>query len=97
MKHIPFIVALAIGLSACAAGSNPAANHANAAGDIAGFWLGLWHGWIAAITFIIGLFEPTVRAYEVHNNGNWYDLGFLLGIGAFGGGCKRCVDVVTKK
>ena len=54
----------------------------------AGFWAGLWHGVIAWITFIISLFSDSVTMYEVNNNGAWYNLGFLLGLGAFvGGGC----------
>jgi hypothetical protein len=46
----------------------------------AGFWAGLWHGIIAPIALIIGLFQPGVRVYEVRNNGWKYDLGFLLGV-----------------
>jgi hypothetical protein len=46
----------------------------------AGFWAGFWHGIIAPIAFIIGLFQPGVRMYEVKNTGWKYDLGFLLGV-----------------
>lgn len=49
----------------------------------AGFWVGLWHGIIAPIVFIVGLFTPKVRIYESNNNGRWYDFGFMLGIGGF--------------
>ena len=56
-------------------------------GEVAGFWLGLWQGFIAPITFVISLFTDEVNFYEVHNNGNWYDFGFVLGAGIlFGGG-----------
>lgn len=55
----------------------------------AGFWVGFWHGLIAPLIFLIGLFTPKVKAYETNNNGRWYDFGFLLGIGAFSGGAKR--------
>jgi hypothetical protein len=51
----------------------------------AGFLVGVWHGIIAAPVFVIGLFTPNVAIYETHNNGRWYDFGFLLGIGAFSG------------
>jgi len=70
-------------LSSCAAGPN-----ALAGGDgPAGFWLGLWHGLIIPITFIVSLFNNQVSIYEVHNNGGWYDFGFMLGICAvFSGG-----------
>lgn len=72
-------------LAGCAADTNTAAGPASD-GDIAGFWLGLWHGTIAPITFIISLFSDGVNIYEVHNNGNWYDFGFVLGAGILLGG-----------
>jgi hypothetical protein len=50
-----------------------------------GFWMGLVHGAIAPIAFVVGLFSD-VRIYAFPNTGGWYDLGFLIGIGAWGGG-----------
>jgi hypothetical protein len=47
----------------------------------AGFLGGLWHGLIAPIVFIVSLFAPGVSIYETHNNGRWYEFGFMLGIG----------------
>jgi hypothetical protein len=74
-------------LAACAAGVNPEVAVSPPDGDVAGFWLGLWHGIIAPVTFVISLFTNNVNLYEVHNNGNWYDFGFVLGAGIlFGGG-----------
>jgi len=59
----------------------------------AGFWAGLWHGFICFFTFIIGLFSDSVRLYEVNNTGGWYDFGFILGAAAFfssgWGSCKK--------
>jgi len=52
----------------------------------AGFWAGVWHGAIAPITFIISLFNPSVRIYETNNKGCWYDFGFILGASASLGG-----------
>ncbi|MFC1483715.1 hypothetical protein ACFL6Q_01540 [Candidatus Neomarinimicrobiota bacterium] len=49
----------------------------------AGFWAGLWHGFIVLFTFIISLFSDSVQIYEANNTGGWYDLGFLLGACAF--------------
>lgn len=72
------LVVAALLLAACAAGPNPAVD---AGADPAGFWLGLWHGLIAPITFFISLFTDNVNIYEVNNNGNWYDFGFVLGAG----------------
>lgn len=55
----------------------------------AGFWMGLWHGFISFFTFIISLFNDNVHVYEVSNTGHLYDLGFILGISIFyGGGSK---------
>lgn len=73
----------ALTLSGCAAG-DPMFTEAAPAG----FWMGLWHGMIAWITFIIGLFDPSVEVYERFNNGGWYDFGFLLGVGGSCGGAS---------
>ena len=81
------LVLLAVMLTACAPGANPGVGTAAESGTTAGFLLGLWHGFIAPVTFVISLFTDTVNLYEVHNNGNWYDFGFVLGAGIlFGGG-----------
>jgi hypothetical protein len=81
------IALLALLLASCAPGLNEQAHTPNAQGIVAGFWRGLWHGLIAPITFVISLFSKSVQIYEVHNNGGWYNLGFLLGMCvAIGGG-----------
>jgi hypothetical protein len=51
----------------------------------AGFLGGFWHGLIAPIAFLVSLFHPGVQIYETHNNGRWYEFGFLLGICAHAG------------
>jgi hypothetical protein len=79
-------VLLALAVTACAAGPNPEVGTAAQDGVVAGFWLGLWHGVIAPITFIISLFNSDVSLYEVHNNGNWYNFGFMLGLTVLLGG-----------
>ena len=76
-------------LTGCAAGPNTAAHIAASDGSIAGFWLGLWHGMIAPITFIISLFSNNVSFYEVHNNGGWYNFGFVLSAGILFGGSGK--------
>ena len=80
-------------LTSCAAGPNKLEDSKNQKGKVAGFWAGLWHGFIVLFTFIVSLFTDNVRVYEVHNNGNWYNFGFLLGVmiffgGGSGGACK---------
>ncbi len=52
----------------------------------AGFFWGIWHGWMAPLSIIIGLFDHNIRVYEVLNTGWWYDLGFYAAIiSGFGG------------
>jgi len=79
-------LAVVLLLSACAAGGNDLAGIPGPDGEVAGFWLGLWHGLICPITFIVSLFSDTVGVYAVHNVGGWYDFGFLLGASATLGG-----------
>ena len=86
LRWVLVIVAVLLVLSACAAGPNAAVDVPSAAGDIAGFWRGLWHGIIVPVTFVVSLFSDTVSVYEVHNNGGWYDFGFFLGASFFLGG-----------
>ena len=46
----------------------------------AGFFWGVWHGWIAPISIIRGLFKENIRVYEVVNTGWWYDLGYYMAV-----------------
>lgn len=51
----------------------------------AGFFTGIWHGWVAPLALIGELFDSSIRIYEPHNRGFLYDLGFYLAIiGGFG-------------
>ena len=87
MKASVIVVALALlvmMLAGCAPGPNELVG--TNAGKAAGFWLGLWQGIIAPVTFIISLFNKNVQMYEVHNTGGWYNLGFLLGMSIILGG-----------
>ena len=88
------VLVLVVILSSCAPGPNDAERTPSAKGKVAGFWLGLWHGLISPITFVISIFSKNVRLYEVHNSGGWYNFGFVLGAGLFlsGGilGKKKC-------
>mgnify|MGYP006305736767 CR=1 FL=1 len=91
MKRTTKLIGLAllvlVALAACAPGPNTMVGEPDEDGDVAGFWMGLWHGIIAPVTFFISLFTDKVNLYDVFNNGGWYDFGFVLGAGIiFGGG-----------
>ncbi|HWS28550.1 MAG TPA: hypothetical protein VN512_00415 [Clostridia bacterium] len=59
---------------------------ANSETKAAGFFMGIWHGWIAPISLIVSIFNKDIGIYEVYNNGFWYDLGYYMAIvSGFGG------------
>jgi hypothetical protein len=97
MNKLLVICVLATGLiilAACAPGPNVVEDIPNEENQVAGFWQGLWHGVVSPITFIISLFNNDVHIYEIHNNGGWYNFGFLAGAsiifgGSGGGAAKR--------
>lgn len=67
--------------------------------DPAGFFWGVWHGWIAPVSLILGLFDHDIRVYEVINTGWWYDLGFYISVIAGFGGFRlsRKINEKSKK
>jgi hypothetical protein len=72
-------------LSACAATQSPAM----VAPTAPGFLLGLWHGFIFPVAWLVSLFTDKVAIYAVPNNGGWYDFGYFLGIVVFGVGARK--------
>ena len=70
---------------ACAAAQQASAVAPNAPG----FFMGLWHGLIFPLAWIVSLFAPNIAIYAVPNNGGWYDFGYFLGIVVFGVGAKH--------
>ena len=83
------IAVLVISLAGCAGGPNEMRDTPDEEGEIAGFWNGLWHGIISPVTFVISLFSDKTHMYEVHNNGGWYNFGFLIGASIILGGGGR--------
>ena len=82
-RVVPLGAALA--LTACAA-----SQQADAVAPAApGFLLGLWHGFIFPVAWVISLFAEKVAVYAVPNNGGWYDFGYFLGIFVFGAGARK--------
>lgn len=75
------MILLMVVLSGCAPGDG-----ANSAAKPAGFFSGIWHGWIAPVTLVISIFNRDIGIYEVYNTGFWYDLGYYMAvISGFGG------------
>lgn len=54
-----------------------------------GFFGGLWHGFIAPLSFFGSLVFDGIALYAVNNNGGWYDFGFVLGAGIIFGGSGK--------
>jgi hypothetical protein len=85
MKRVVILAAGVLALTACAA-----TQQADAIAPTApGFLLGLWHGFVFPVAWVVSLLVPKVAVYAVPNNGGWYDFGYFLGIVVFGVGAKR--------
>ena len=76
-------------LTACAGAAGPNTVASGSAGHASGFLAGLWHGVIMPVTFVVSLFSKQVNIYDVHNDGAWYNFGFVLGAGVLLGGGGR--------
>ncbi len=81
MKKIIFFLLIMIFLFGCIPGDGK-----HTIIKPAGFFWGIWHGWIAPISLIVQIFNYDIRVYERNNSGWWYDFGFYIAIlGGFGG------------
>lgn len=81
MKPLLLLLLLLVLLSACTPGMTD-----HGPDRKAGFFWGVWHGWIAPVSLIISIFRPEVSIYEPNNTGLGYDIGFYLAVvGGFGG------------
>lgn len=86
MKKALLLIGVALFVTACATQPAPAAY------DPPGFFSGILHGIFAPFALVFSLISDT-RIYAFPNTGWFYDLGFLLGIGCWGGGsavAARC-------
>jgi hypothetical protein len=80
------VLLLLVILAGCAPGPNQSKGTTGEHNVVAGFWLGLWQGFIAPFVFVASLFKSNLSIYEVHNNGAWYNFGYLFGLACFFGG-----------
>ena len=87
MTRLVLIAIATLALTACAATQTEAA--VATAADTPGFLLGLWHGFIFPVAFIVSLFMDNVAVYAVPNNGGWYDFGYFVGIVFLGVGARK--------
>jgi hypothetical protein len=75
------VTSLALAVNGCMPGSEASRDRSPA-----GFFTGVWHGWIAPVSLVVGLFNPSIKIYETENTGWWYDFGFYIAIiSGFGG------------
>ena len=89
MKRLPLIrfgvlLPLTLALTACLAQQGGSAVSPSGPG----FLLGVWHGFIFPIAWIVSLFTDDIAVYAVPNNGGWYDFGYFVGICVLGVGAR---------
>ncbi|WP_298023873.1 hypothetical protein [uncultured Parasphingopyxis sp.] len=78
-------------LAACAARQGAG----GVAPEAPGFLLGVWHGFIFPVAWVISLFVDSVAIYAVPNNGGWYDFGYFVGIVFLGVGARSSKKVIV--
>ena len=47
---------------------------------LAGFWIGLVHGFLSIIALVVSIFNRNINIYEIYNSGFGYNAGFIIGI-----------------
>lgn len=78
------ILGLALVLAACVAQQSSSAITPAAPG----FMLGMWHGFIFPVAFIVSIFTDQISVYAVPNSGTWYNAGYFVGIVFLGVGAR---------
>lgn len=76
MKKVLLIIFCICVLAGCASQPEKTAYSAP------GFFMGMWHGYIALFALVGGFFTD-IRIYNFPNSGYWYDVGFILGFFSF--------------
>lgn len=90
VSRIVFAAGLGLAMISLAACAERPMGHS---GDPA-FVRGLIDGLLAPISFALSLFSDSIRMYAFPNVGRWYDFGFLIGLGVWGGGGGTAVRYV---
>lgn len=78
-KKFMLIVILILACAMLLTGCIPGDGRASTARP-ANFLWGIWHGWLAPLSLIISIFNPSITIYEVHNTGWWYDFGYYMAV-----------------
>lgn len=74
-KLIVLLLICIVVLAACVPGDGR-----NTPKHPAGFFSGVWHGWIAPVSLVMSIFNHNIHIYEVNNNGLAYEVGFYIAI-----------------
>lgn len=93
MKKMFIFVAVALLMFATSCADVAQVQFPNPNEHIYGFWGGTWHGMIMGPAFIGSLFSDDIAIYAVHNNGAWYNFGYIGGFFTM----LKCVGVVIKE
>ena len=94
MKRLLPLLALSLTLAACAHQVASVVKHTP---DTPGFLMGIWHGFIFPVAWVLSLFVQGVAVYAVPNQGGWYDFGFFIGVVFLGVGSHRTRTVYVTR
>ncbi len=75
MKNTILIICVILLFAGCGS-TNPL----EGSGQNFGFLSGIWDGFTILFAFVGKIFGMNINIYEVQNNGNWYNFGFIIGL-----------------
>jgi hypothetical protein len=92
---IMLVILLAIFTVSCADVAHVTFTNPNE--HVYGFWGGTWHGMTMFPSFIGSLIWDDIAVYAVHNNGGWYDFGFVGGFFIMLRFFVKLINFITQK
>lgn len=92
---IMLVILLAIFTVSCADVAHVTFTNPNE--HVYGFWGGTWHGMTMFPSFIGSLIWDDIAVYAVHNNGGWYDFGFVGGFFIMLRVFVKLINFITQK